>query len=94
MAGFIIINEAFLDYKRINYKAYVSTILHEATHILYFHPRLFDYFSDNSKNQSFYQQINDNRSQIAGDHIVNAVRSHFNCPSIKAGKIQRIIYNL
>ena len=46
-------NEAFIEYIDGNYKSHVSTFVHEVLHALYFHPKLFKNFPNNSNGESF-----------------------------------------
>ena len=71
----------------------MATFVHEVIHALFFSPDLFKDFPANSNGDSFHWIITDpNNDQnktykVRGDTILQQIRTHFNCPSIDAGKI-------
>lgn len=86
LVGFVVFNEAYVDYRAGEYKSQVSTFVHEVAHALFFHPNLFQVYPKNSAGDAFLYRDTNYVYRMRGDHILTEVRSHFNCPGLEGGR--------
>jgi hypothetical protein len=65
----------------------LSTTIHEIFHVLFFNPALFDLYPTNADGESFmFFDTSDGIKKLRGDNILNEMRNHFKCFSVKGGK--------
>jgi hypothetical protein len=79
-------NEPFISYDDGNFQSQIATFVHEVLHALWFHPALFERFPNNSSGDSFLFQDSDGKHKLRGDNILEQVKEHFNCSTVKGGK--------
>ena len=68
-----------------NYNQWISTMVHEIMHALFFDPNLFRDHYPGYNGLSFFFVDTDNVSKVRGRNILREIRSHFACPSVTAG---------
>lgn len=79
VAGFIMFNESKVKYTEGAYLTQLETFLHEAFHVLFFHPILFERFPPNSKGLSFMFQDDKLVWKLRGDSVLREAREYFDC---------------
>lgn len=85
MVGIARFNTKYSNYQRGEFRSHVATFAHEVMHAIFFHPTLFRYYFPDSNGQSFLFQDSNGFYKIRGQHILQQIRDHFNCPSIDGG---------
>lgn len=94
-AGFIGFSPK-INNEKPNWKSYYSMLtLHELSHVLVFHPMLFNFFTNPNREPYDMSQVFLNatvnglpRKLVAFPRTLQAAKDHFNCPSLKGLELE------